>query len=173
MWKVFKKTSVEGYFNQFAEQWSATLLAQYFTTVILLAFFQSFQKSCFQEYLWTTASAFGKIFSGLCIQSTGWSETLLPLFYAVLEIDRKVEMTERTLSWHLRHIKPHGKKIGLEFLVSKKFYAMVKSPLMQSLWHVSGMETTLLKAEMLKFPQIKLNEIKQKSLLFQCKIRQI
>ena len=35
------------------------------------------------------------------------------------------------------------------------------------------MEITLLKAEMLKFPQIKLNEMQQKSLLFQCEIRQI
>ena len=71
MWKVFKKTSVEGYFNKFAEQRSAILLAQYFTAVILLAFFQSFQKSCFLEYLRTTASAFGEVFGGLCIQSTG------------------------------------------------------------------------------------------------------
>ena len=50
---------------------------------------------------------------------------------------------------------------------------MVKPPFMQSLWNVSGMGTTALKAEMLQFPQIKLNKIQQKSLLFQCKISHI
>ena len=71
--------------------------------------------------------------------------------------DWEVEITDQTLFW--QHIKPCGNKKGFEFLVSRKFYTMVKSPFTRWLWYVNGMTTTVLKVKMLKFLQTKLTQI--------------
>ena len=71
--------------------------------------------------------------------------------------DWELKITDRALFW--QHIKRRGNKKGFEFLVSKKFYSMVKSPFTRWLWQVNGMTTTVLKVKMLKLLQTKLTQV--------------
>ena len=145
-------------FHKTAEKMSATLLAYYPTMAVLFGFFQSFSEQLFCKI---------SVNSCFCIWWSTWNPThcitwMIRKFACTFSSSFEnwgweLEMTDQTLFSH--HIKPHGNKKGVEFLVSKKFYTMVKSAFTRWLWDVNGMTTTLLKVKILKFPQTKITQI--------------
>ena len=90
------------YFRKNAEQRPVTLLAYYGYAS------GYFQNNYFVEYLWAAVSVFAEVFGSLCRASAEWSENLISYFSCGFwNWDRKLEMTDRTLFWNLRLIKPN------------------------------------------------------------------
>ena len=144
-------------FHKIAEQMSATLLA-YYTTAMLFKFFQSFLEQLFCRI---------PVNSCFCIWWSIWKPMhsitwMIRTFTCIFSCsfgkwDWELKITHQAL--FSQHIKRRGNKKGFEFLVSKKFYSMVKSPFTWWLWHVNGMTTTVLKVKMLKLSQTKLTQM--------------
>ena len=68
----------------------------------------------------------------------------------------------QTSFWHLRYIKPWGKKKKTKLLASNKFYAMVNSLFTQEWWCVKWLTTTVLEAKTLSSSRSNWTKYKKK-----------